>query len=245
MLVDRAKVHANIASMQQLAAGAGVTLRPHCKTHKSVTIARWQLDAGASGVCCAKLAEAETFADAGIDDIRLPYPVNPANATRVLALARSRASLDHRGRRRGGTAMVEKMAASGRRLDVLIKVDVGFHRCGIDPDSGQAFDIVREVAGLPGVRLRGLLSHAGHGYLARSVSEIEAIADAGDRDSWPPRVARAIGRHRDRGDQRRVDTDGPLHRASGRRHGDAARAITCSSTARRSVSKRRRSTTAR
>ena len=47
VLVDRAKVHANIASMQQLAAGAGVTLRPHCKTHKSVTIARWQLDAGA------------------------------------------------------------------------------------------------------------------------------------------------------------------------------------------------------
>ena len=86
VLVDRAKVHANIASMQQLAAGAGVTLRPHCKTHKSVTVARWQLDAGASGVCCAKLAEAETFADAGIDDIRLPYPVNPANAARVLAL---------------------------------------------------------------------------------------------------------------------------------------------------------------
>ena len=177
VLVDRAKVHANIASMQQLAAGAGVTLRPHCKTHKSVTVARWQLDAGASGVCCAKLAEAETFADAGIDDIRLPYPVNPANATRVLALLdRVRLSIivdDVEVARQWS----EKMVASGRRLDVLIKVDVGFHRCGIDPDSGQAFDIVREVAGLPGVRLRGLLSHAGHGYLAKSVSEIEAIAE--------------------------------------------------------------------
>ena len=62
-------------------------LRPHAKTHKSPEIARKQIARGAVGVCCAKLGEAEVFADAGIDDIRLPYPLNPVNADRVFALA--------------------------------------------------------------------------------------------------------------------------------------------------------------
>ena len=121
--------------MQQLAASAGVRLRPHCKTHKSVTIARWQLEAGASGVCCAKLGEAETFAEAGITDIRLPYPISPSNSARVRRLLdRVHLSIivDDPDVARQWSA---KMAAAGRRLDVLIKVDVGFHRCGIDPDS--------------------------------------------------------------------------------------------------------------
>ena len=61
-------------------------LRPHAKTHKSPAVARWQIERGAVGICCAKLGEAEVFAAAGIRDIRLPYPVNPVNAPRMLAL---------------------------------------------------------------------------------------------------------------------------------------------------------------
>ena len=83
--IDRTRVNANIKTMQARAAEAGVGLRPHTKTHKSPVIARWQLEAGAIGICCAKLAEAEVFADAGFTNIRLPYPVNPANAERVEA----------------------------------------------------------------------------------------------------------------------------------------------------------------
>ena len=84
--VDRARLQSNIAAMQSRASGAGIRLRPHAKTHKSPAIARLQIDAGAVGVCCAKLGEAEVFADAGIKDIRLPYPTNPMNANRVLTL---------------------------------------------------------------------------------------------------------------------------------------------------------------
>ena len=100
MAIDRARALANIEAMQSLATRSGVALRPHAKTHKSPVIARWQLEAGAVGICCAKLAEAEVFADAGIIDIRLPYPVNPANADRVRALLGSRhQAVDYRGRR--------------------------------------------------------------------------------------------------------------------------------------------------
>ena len=86
VLIDYQRARRNIDRVQQLASAAGMRLRPHAKTHKSQVVARWQIERGAVGVCCAKLGEAEVFVDAGITDIRLPYPVNPANAERVLAL---------------------------------------------------------------------------------------------------------------------------------------------------------------
>ena len=72
--------------MQEAADARGIRMRPHAKTHKSPMVARWQIDRGAIGICCAKLGEAEVFAAAGFTDIRLPYPINPVNAPRVLAL---------------------------------------------------------------------------------------------------------------------------------------------------------------
>ena len=175
VLVDRARLLANIDRVQQLADSARVVLRPHAKTHKSPVIARWQIERGAVGICCAKVGEAEVFADAGIENIRLPYPVHPHSAARVLALMR-RATIslivDHLEVARGWS---DAMRQAGRSLDVLVKVDVGFHRCGIDPDRG-AIDFIRAVSSLPNVRVRGVLSHAGHGYLALSENDLAAIA---------------------------------------------------------------------
>lgn len=164
--------------MQSAVSERGLRLRPHAKTHKSPLIARQQIDRGAVGVCCAKLGEAEVFADAGITDIRVPYPLNPVNASRVFALAhRTRLSfvvddLD--------VATAWSAAASQERceLDVLVKVDVGFHRCGINPESPMAPTTILEIAALKGLRFRGLLSHAGHAYGATSENEVEAIAAA-------------------------------------------------------------------
>jgi D-serine deaminase-like pyridoxal phosphate-dependent protein len=176
VLVDRTRLIENINRIQTLADAAGVVLRPHAKTHKSAAIARWQIARGAAGICCAKVGEAEVFADAGIASIRIPYPVDSRNAGRVLALM-DRASIsiivDHLAVARGWD---EAMRAAGRTLDVLVKVDVGFHRCGIDPDPDRAADFLRAVASMPGLRLRGLLSHAGQGYSATSEDELRGIA---------------------------------------------------------------------
>ena len=135
-----------------------------------------QIERGAVGICCAKLGEAEVFADAGIEDIRLPYPLHPVNADRVFALA-DRVTLSF---------IVDDLAIAqvwsdvarrkGRTLDVLVKVDVGFHRCGIDPASADAASVVRNIAGLPGLRFHGLLSHAGHAYSATCDAELKSIA---------------------------------------------------------------------
>ena len=176
VVIDRARAIHNIDRAQQLASSAGMRLRPHAKTHKSPVIARWQIERGAVGVCCAKVGEAEVFADAGIADIRLPYPVNPVNAPRVIPLMdRAVISIivDHLAVARGWSDAMER---AGRVLDVLVKVDVGFHRCGIDPDAGDALEFIRAVAAMKGLRLRGLLSHAGHGYQAASEDELSGIA---------------------------------------------------------------------
>jgi D-serine deaminase-like pyridoxal phosphate-dependent protein len=176
VVIDRARLDRNIGGMQARARAAGVRLRPHAKTHKSPAIAMRQIQAGAVGICCAKLGEAEVFAAAGIGDIRLPYPIHPSNAARVLALMdQVTISIivdDLEVAREWSRAMTD----AGRRLRILVKVDVGFHRCGVDPSRPEVVDTLRRIAELGGLEFLGLLSHAGHSYLAKSHAEIERIA---------------------------------------------------------------------
>jgi D-serine deaminase-like pyridoxal phosphate-dependent protein len=178
VLVEQARVLANIDRMQKAADAGGIRMRPHTKTHKSPLVARWQTDRGAVGICCAKVGEAEVFAEAGFRDIRLPYPINPANAPRVLRLLdRTKLSfiVDHLDVARQWS---EAMTRAGREVDVLIKVDVGFHRCGIDPTPETALLFITAVASLSGLRLKGVLSHAGQAYHASSEDDLRRIAEA-------------------------------------------------------------------
>ncbi len=178
VLIDRVRAGRNLDRMQAAANARGVRLRPHTKTHKSPIVAGWQIARGAIGICCAKLGEAEVFAAHGIADIRLPYPLHPANADRVIALLdRTRLSfiVDH--------PVVAKqwsdaMVRAGKRVEVLVKIDVGFHRCGLDPDSRDTVATIREIAALPGLDFRGLLSHAGQTYHAHSEDELRQMAEA-------------------------------------------------------------------
>ena len=175
VLIDHRRAMRNLDRVQALASSAGLRLRPHAKTHKSPVVAAWQIERGAVGICCAKLGEAEVFVNAGARDIRLPYPVNPVNAPRLIALM-GRANLsiivDHPAVARGWS---DAMQRANRRLDVLVKVDVGFHRCGIDPDI-DPLGFIQTIASLPGLHLCGLLSHAGHGYAATSEEDLAVIA---------------------------------------------------------------------
>jgi D-serine deaminase-like pyridoxal phosphate-dependent protein len=71
----------------------------------------------------------------------------------------------------------EAMVRAGRQVDVLVKVDVGFHRCGIEPTAAGAVDMIKSVAALAGLRMRGLLTHAGHAYHAHSEDELRQMAE--------------------------------------------------------------------
>jgi D-serine deaminase-like pyridoxal phosphate-dependent protein len=176
VLLDQQKLERNIERMQAAADARQIRLRPHAKTHKSTDIAHIQVARGAVGICCAKIGEAEIFANAGIADIRVPYPINPVNASRVLVLlSRTHFSfiVDDLG---VASEWSRIFADAGEKVDVLVKVDVGLHRCGIDPEAHGAAEFIARVAELPGLAFRGLLSHAGHAYGAVSDAETAAIA---------------------------------------------------------------------
>ena len=174
-LVDLDVVERNVAAMAERARRAGVRLRPHAKTHKTVEIARLQLAAGANGLSVAKVGEAEVFAAAGFQDLFVAYPVvGEDKGRRLLALAdraRLAVGVDSPD---GARTLDSVFRASGRRLDVLLKVDVGFHRVGVLPD--HAVQAAQSISSLSGLRLRGVFTHAGHAYLAESP---EGVAEVG------------------------------------------------------------------
>jgi len=193
VVVDLDVLERNIARMAAGAREAGVRLRPHAKTHKCPEIARLQRAAGAWGLSLAKVGEAEVFVAAGFDDLFIAYPlVGEDKGRRLLRLAdRARTavgvdSLD------GAATLAAPFRAAARTLDVLLKVDVGYGRVGVLPE--QAVEVASRVAELPGLRLRGVFTHAGHAYLARSKAGVERTARTeGERLAETAGALRAAG----------------------------------------------------
>jgi D-serine deaminase-like pyridoxal phosphate-dependent protein len=172
LLVEATELESNIRTMADLVRGGSSHLRPHCKTHKSATIARMQLAAGATGVCCAKLSEAEAIAArGGVEDIMVTTPVVGRNKVdRLVALARSVKTtvlvddpgtfeaLDHAG------------ARAGRILDVVIEVDVGQGRCGVPPGSPAA-GLVDSLQPYRSLNFKGLHGYQGKLQMVRRYQE--------------------------------------------------------------------------
>jgi D-serine deaminase-like pyridoxal phosphate-dependent protein len=174
--VDVARLHANIRSTAARAAAAGVALRPHAKTHKSPEIARLQLEAGAVGLTVATIGEAEVFADHGVEDLFIAYPLwitdDAAHRLRDLAGRTDLAiGVDSvAAARRAG----ELVAGAG--VAVLVEVDSGQHRSGVVPaDAG----VVAASAVEAGLEVRGVFTFPGHGYApdqGASAADDEAAA---------------------------------------------------------------------
>jgi D-serine deaminase-like pyridoxal phosphate-dependent protein len=174
-VVDLDVLERNISRMAARAREAGVRLRPHAKTHKCPEIGRMQRAAGAWGLSLAKVGEAEAFVEAGFDDLFLAYPVvGEDKGRRLLELsdrARLAVGVDSL---EGARTLAQPFQAAGRTLEVMLKVDVGYGRVGVLPE--RAVELARQVAELPGLRLRGVFTHAGHGYLAEDRAGVDAIA---------------------------------------------------------------------
>ena len=142
--------------MAAFVAGGPAQLRPHSKTHKCVEIARLQLEAGAVGITCAKVGEAEALADGGISDILIANEVvGPIKIARLVALARHCAvtvAVDDAG---NVAELSAAAAAAGVAVRCYIEVDVGMGRCGV-PDGAAALELARLVDGSPGLVFGGL-----------------------------------------------------------------------------------------
>ena len=176
VLVDLDVLERNIARMAERARACGVRLRPHAKTHKVIEVGRRQIAAGATGLSLAKPSEAEVFADAGFDDLFIAYPVVGADkARRLLALGeRLRRLAVGVDSVEGASTLAGAFRAAGRTLDVMLKIDSGLHRVGVLPE--RALETARRLADLPGLRLRGIFTHAGHGYGEQTPDGVVQVA---------------------------------------------------------------------
>ncbi|WP_207478363.1 alanine racemase [Arenibaculum pallidiluteum] len=180
VIVDRARLAGNIRRVQDIADRAGLRLRPHAKTHKSVAIARQQVSAGAVGVTVAKPGEAQVFVEAGIPSVLLAYPVvEPFRIDALLEAVRGQGTelLCMADRTEGAIALAAAAARHGMELPVLVKVDVGLGRLGVDPAGPAAVDLAGTIVRAPHLRFGGIMSHAGQAYAAPGRDEVAAIAE--------------------------------------------------------------------
>ncbi|HEY7851874.1 MAG TPA: alanine racemase, partial [Caulobacteraceae bacterium] len=158
LVIDLGALERNISAMAAFARAAGLGLRPHAKTHKSVEIARRQIAAGAVGVCCAKLGEAEALANGGIENILITSPVVGSEAVRRVTELSARspglmAAADH-------PEAVAALAATGAALTLLVDIDPGIHRTGV-ADPASAVALAGQIADAPNLTFAGVQFYCG------------------------------------------------------------------------------------
>lgn len=160
LLLDLDRLDANLRRMAERAERLGVDLRPHVKTHKCLEIARRQVELGARGLTVSTLFEARVFSDHGFEDLTWAFPVPPGRAAEAAELA-GRVDL---GLVIDSAEALDALGSSGQALSLLLKVDCGYHRAGVDPEGATVVELARRIAAAPRLELGGLLTHSGHAY---------------------------------------------------------------------------------
>jgi D-serine deaminase-like pyridoxal phosphate-dependent protein len=156
-VIDMDRVERNIARVQAACDAAGVANRPHIKTHKSPMLAKLQIAAGARGITCQKLGEAEVMADAGIDDVLISYNLigeeKMARLGALQAKARMTVAVDNSVTIAG---LPQAARISGRPLAVVVECDTGRKRAGVETPA-EAIALAREIAATDGLRFAGFM----------------------------------------------------------------------------------------
>ncbi|MDF2724943.1 MAG: D-threonine aldolase [Paenibacillus sp.] len=172
------QVEANMKAMADRLRAAGIDHWPHIKTHKSVRFARMQMAFGAKGITVAKLSEAEVMAEAGIGPLLIAFPIiGEQNLLRLQKLAQKTkirtivdSSVVAEGLSRAGEAI-------GAKIEVLIEIDPGTHRGGVQPGQG-VLDLAQVLDRLPGIELVGVMTYSGQlVYGAKSEEDIMKLAE--------------------------------------------------------------------
>jgi D-serine deaminase-like pyridoxal phosphate-dependent protein len=188
VLIDLSRVEANLKRAQAYADAHGLKLRPHIKTHKLTRFARRQVALGAVGITCQKLGEAEVMADAGIEDIFLPYNIlGPSKLARLRALServRISVTADSETTVRGLAATFRD---APRPLLVLVECDTGMGRCGVQ-NPAEALALARLIAAAPGLTFQGLMTYPAAGKVEANASWLAAAVELLTKEGLPPAV---------------------------------------------------------
>ena len=163
LVLDIDAAQRNIDHMASALAELGpATIRPHYKTHKSPELARRQVEAGAAGLSTATVWEAAVLASAGLDDLFVVNTVShPAKIGVLAELARDHRILVAVDEAANAAALSAAAIRAGSTLGILVEVDTGMDRCGVDT-AEMAVAVARQVTALPGLRMEGITGYEGH-----------------------------------------------------------------------------------
>jgi D-serine deaminase-like pyridoxal phosphate-dependent protein len=182
LIVDLDLFERNLETMAAFFRDRPCGLRPHFKAHRTPEISRRQLQAGAIGITCAKLGEAEHLVDEGITSVLLANEVaGEAKIARLVQLSKRSDVIAVVDCRQTAAAISVRATHEGVRVGALVDLDIGMGRCGCAPGEPAA-DLVRTAADMPGLRFRGLMGYEGHLQLEQPGPQKERL------------VAEAIGR---------------------------------------------------
>ncbi|MFT3725662.1 MAG: DSD1 family PLP-dependent enzyme [Hyphomonadaceae bacterium] len=191
LVIDLDALERNIATMAKFAKERGIALRPHAKTHKSADIANKQIAAGAVGVCCAKLGEAEAMADGGVGAILITSPVVSAPAIGRLMRLNARIpdlrvtvdNLDN------VSALAAAAKAAGKTLQVLIDIDPGIRRTGV-PSPEAAIEVGKRIQQFAELRFLGVQYYCGREQHIESYADRRSAIE--DRTAYLKTVIEAL-----------------------------------------------------
>jgi len=162
LVIELPAMESNIAKMADFARGQGIGLRPYIKTHKSTVLAQKQMKAGAIGIGCATVEEAEVMAAVGIRDILIGNQiVGPAKIARLMRLARDTDIMVAVDNYQNVDDLSAAVQAAAVRVRILVEVDVGAHRCGVPPGEA-ALQLAQHATAAAGLEFRGFMGYESH-----------------------------------------------------------------------------------
>lgn len=175
VLIDLDVMERNLARMATYCRDHHLALRPHTKTHKVPELAHRQVRLGACGVTVAKVGEAEVMAAAGLTDILVAYPVvGPIKTERLVRVARRARVTVGVDSLEAAQGISQAAAAGGVSIGLLLEINTGYNRCGVDIGPG-AVELARKIAALPGTHFRGVMVYPGY-FLADQEKHSEMLA---------------------------------------------------------------------
>jgi 3-hydroxy-D-aspartate aldolase len=194
LLLDLDAFERNLKRMADAVSAAGVRLRPHAKTHKSPIIALKQIALGAVGQCCQKVSEAAVMVEGGVQDVLVSNEVIGARKLdRLAALSRQARVIGCVDNPVGVSDMAAAAERHDARLDVIVEINVGASRCGVDPGE-PAVTLAQAIAREKHLRFAGLQAYQGRAQHFRTIAERRtAIDEAIERTARTVRALKAAG----------------------------------------------------
>src|ERR1044072_8022321 len=176
LVLDIGKVKRNAERMSRRIKQFGADLRPHIKTHKCVEVARIQTAGHSGAVTVSTLAEARAFAANGFSKITYAVPIEPGKFDEVIEISRECELSLITDDIDVPIQLNDAARQANVHLNLFLKVDCGYHRCGVEPGNPEAVEIPRRIPNASNLSFAGILTHAGHSYNCQAKPEVFALA---------------------------------------------------------------------